>query len=174
MHVWLHPPSRLLETISTAGSLIRHGVDGSRLLGSRPPGVDAFQPERTLLRRFALTLLLYDPQALGVALVDEGTTTVNRKVVRVLHATDEAGYDLRLYFDPLSHRLVMSEGFTLTSREGSIPQVTPERFTYTDYRRVGRIDLPFSLNHEINGRLAYVWRVVNCEVNPAKLDAAFK
>jgi hypothetical protein len=50
-----------------------------------------------------------------VALVDESTTTVNRKVVRVLHATDEAGYDLRLYFDPVSHRLVMSDGYTLTS-----------------------------------------------------------
>jgi hypothetical protein len=81
MHVWLHPPSRLLETISIAGSLVRHGVDGSRLLGTHPAGVDAFQPERTLLRKCALTLLLYDPQSLGVALLDEGTTTVSRRCV---------------------------------------------------------------------------------------------
>lgn len=147
----------------------------------------AARMERAKLRRFALTLLLFDADALRVTLTDEGAPRVNGKVVRALQASDEAGFDLRLYFDPASHRLLMSDDFTLTSH-GSVdvkrgqtgfpsitaPKATPERLTYGDYRRVDGIDLPFGITREIKGTVADLYHVVKYDVNPPAFDKAFR
>ena len=191
--IWLDPPSRLLDRIITGGSrtfILASGIDGARVMGSSGlPDVAAAREQRAKLRRYALAWLLFDPGALGVSLSDEGTSTINRRVVRVLHATDDVGFDLRLYFDPASHRLLMSDDATMTSHGSStvvngraalalapatLPESSVERITYGEYRRVDGIELPFVLSREIHGRLIDLWHVISYEVNPAKLDAAFK
>jgi hypothetical protein len=187
MHVWLQPPSRLLETVAAgSGHILRSGIDGDRVLVRRvrSEAIEA-QTQRGVLRRFALAWLLYDVSALGIMVKDEGTATVNRRIVRVLHASDEVGFDLRLYFDPVSHRLAMTDDFTETSHgfvhvvsgqtvssSMSSSKRTPQRFTYGDYRRVGGIDLPFSMSREVNQNLD-TWHVLKYEINPENFAAEF-
>ncbi len=189
-HIWLEPPSRFLDRIVTGGGrtyFIQNGIDGTRVIApGRLAEITAARLERSKLRRFALAWLLFDPDALGISLTDEGTATVNRRVVRVLHATDEVGFDLRLYFDPASHRLLMTDDYTMTTHgfasnvnghatsSMSPPENTAERITYGEYRRVDGIELPFSIEREVNGTPVDLWHVIKYELNPADLDAVFK
>jgi hypothetical protein len=108
-------------------------------------------------------------------------------VVHILDARDEDGFHLRLYFDSATRRLLMTGDFTTTSARHShvvngraLPpsagerKNAVERITYGDYRRVNGIELPFSLSREISGRPVELLRVSQYEINPSKLDAAFK
>ncbi len=189
-HIWLEPPSRFLDRIITGGGrpyFIQSGIDDARVIApGRLPEITAARLQRGKLRRFALAWLLFDPDALGVSLADEGTATVHRHVVRVLHATDDVGFDLRLYFDPASHRLLMTDDYTMTAHgiasnvngratsSTSSPETTAERITYGEYRSVDGIELPFSIAREVSGTPVDLWHVIKYELNPTDLDAVFK
>lgn len=176
--IWLAPPARyLVQDGSTA-----IGFDNARLIDTGP--LLANRPILTNeLRHWALALLLYDPAALGVAVRDLGTRRVGRRQLHVLDAT-AAHFDMRLDFDPDSHRLVMAlesirvreysagRGSGVRRMPGRVRQLI-ERETFESYRRVEGLELPFFIatSDEDGMRLQ---DVLKYEVNPADLDEQFR
>lgn len=163
---WLAPPSSFLrETV---------GFESGCTIG--PPRAVAQQ--RNNFRLWTLALLLYDPGSLGVALTDEGAAVLDGKRVHALHATAPDGFDLRLYFETESHRLLMTSSFTWQSIEGRLVR-TPEQRTYGAYRSVAGLELPFRITRVVAGLNARVpfttqtFDVERFEVNPRNLDQQF-
>ena len=172
--IWLAPPTRFLERANR----FSYGFDGRRIIGVNPPWLPANgPPDRYAFLHWSLALLLYDPPALGVSIIDRGTEKLGRHSVHVLQATaGDSDFYLRLYFDPDSHRLVRTDGTRISvAADQLFATEIPEQDIYGGYRRVDGVELPFNIVRNIvDGQgTTMILDVVNYEVNPKNLDVVF-
>jgi len=165
-HAWLAPPSRFLQRTDT----IQSGFDGDRAIGTAVSNNDWWI--RSSLWRWALPLLLYDPAALGLTVYGEWDAILGNKATNVVEVGGPGDFDMRLYFDSRSNRLLMTQ-FTIGDRS--------ERDSYSEYKRVRgvgfSIELPFRIRRDIEGSrnlTTIEWNVVQYQVNPKDLDRQFK
>lgn len=110
------------------------------------------------------------------AVLDRGSISVNGAILhritveRPLFAKKEASQGgqtavVDLYFDPSTHLLVKSVAsvqLDSTDRERYVQAVT-----YSDYRKVGTILLPFSYSQTLNGQPQWSLQLTQVQLNPS-------
>jgi predicted Zn-dependent peptidase len=119
--------------------------------------------------RSAVTLFLHFPAGVKAqALPDD---SVDGKPVDVVHVTGPDEFDITLFFDKATHRLLKSTYQTVNQAAG---QPAKAEETYSDYRQQDGLWIPFRQVETLNGERFQDVALTDVKVNPGISPAVFE